>query len=409
VLCTASSGIAALLLIGGRTTHSRCKIPIILHEDSICNISKNSLEADLFRATDLIIIDEITMQHRHAVEALDRTLQDILNSSKIFGGISVIFGGDWKQILPIVIKGSRPQIVGACLQRSRIWEELKVLKLNTNMRLMQGIQEENDFAKWQLEVGSGQHTDNDNNVNIPPKFQLPQNTVEALITHIYPGINLLPHPSDAYFAERSILSARNDDVHELNKRLLANFPGQEKIFHSVDTIKDTGNQDVMYPAEYLNSINLSGMPVAKLALKVGVPVMVLRNLNPQQGVCNGSRGIVTRFANRVIEIRLLTGDHAGKHVFIPRLKIEPSDAQLPFQFSRFQFALSLAFVMTINKAQGQSLKLAGLDFRTPPFAHGQFYVAVSRATSVNSLKIIWDPKLPSPTTKNIVYPEVLLD
>jgi ATP-dependent exoDNAse (exonuclease V) alpha subunit len=65
--------------------------------------------------------------------------------------------------------------------------------------------------------------------------------------------------------------------------------------------------------------------------------------------------------------------------------------------------------MTINKSQGQSLNSAGLDFRTPPFAHGQFYVAVSRATSVNSLKVVWDPKSPTPTTKNIVYPEVLLD
>ena len=73
--------------------------------------------ADLFRQTDLIIIDEITMQHRHASEALDRTLQDIHNSDKLFGGISVVFGGDFQQILPIVISGSRPQIICASLQR----------------------------------------------------------------------------------------------------------------------------------------------------------------------------------------------------------------------------------------------------------------------------------------------------
>jgi len=65
--------------------------------------------------------------------------------------------------------------------------------------------------------------------------------------------------------------------------------------------------------------------------------------------------------------------------------------------------------MTINKAQGQSLRQAGLDLRTSVFAHGQFYVAISRATSVNSLKIIWDPSKEQAKTKNIVYPEVLLD
>jgi ATP-dependent exoDNAse (exonuclease V) alpha subunit len=165
----------------------------------------------------------------------------------------------------------------------------------------------------------------------------------------------------------------------------------------------------MYPVEYLNSINVSGLPLAKLSLKVGCPVMVLRNLNPQEGVCNGSRGIITRMANRVIEVRLLTGDNAGQHVFIPRLKIEPTNAQIPFQLCRLQYPLRLSFSMTINKSQGQSLNRVGLDFRTPIFAHGQFYVAISRATSVDSIKVIWDPELAQPKTKNIVYPEVLLD
>jgi hypothetical protein len=65
--------------------------------------------------------------------------------------------------------------------------------------------------------------------------------------------------------------------------------------------------------------------------------------------------------------------------------------------------------MSVNKAQGQSLKYVGLDFYSPVFTHGQFYVAVSRATSVNRIKAIWDPKFPNPATKNHVFPEVLLD
>ncbi len=65
--------------------------------------------------------------------------------------------------------------------------------------------------------------------------------------------------------------------------------------------------------------------------------------------------------------------------------------------------------MTINKSQGQSVKYVGLDLRSPVFTHGQFYVAISRATSVHRIKAIWDPVNPSPVTKNIVYNEVLLD
>jgi hypothetical protein len=88
---------------------------------------------------------------------------------------------------------------------------------------------------------------------------------------------------------------------------------------------------------------------------------------------------------------------------------ESTDAQIPFQLCRRQYALHLAFCMSINKSQGQSLQHVGLDFRSPVFTHGQFYVAISRATSVHRIKMIWDVKSLTPTTKNIVYPEVLLD
>ena len=114
VLCVASSGIAALLLKGGRTAHSCFKIPIPCHEDSVCNISKSSDLAELMRKTDLVIWDEAPMQHKHNMEAVDTTLRDILNTSdKPFGGITFVFGGDFKQILPVIIKGGRAQTVGA--------------------------------------------------------------------------------------------------------------------------------------------------------------------------------------------------------------------------------------------------------------------------------------------------------
>jgi ATP-dependent exoDNAse (exonuclease V) alpha subunit len=202
--------------------------------------------------------------------------------------------------------------------------------------------------------------------------------VESLIEMIYPGIAGPAHPNDEYFAECLILSAHNDNVDELNKRILDAFPGRERVYHSADSIRENREDaELMYPVEYLNSINVSGLPLAKLSLKVGCPVMVLHNLNPQEGVCNGTRGIVTRLANRVVEIRILGGSHAGRHVFIPHIKLEPTNAQIPFQLCCLQFPLRLAFAMTINKSQGQSLKYVGLDFRSPIFTHGQFYVAVS--------------------------------
>jgi len=116
VLCVASSGISALLITGGRTAHSMFKIPIDdLNSNSFCAIPKESQRADLLRHTRLIIWDEVTPQHRYCPEALDRTCRDIRNNDKLFGGITVVFGGDFQQTLPVVKKGSRDEIIEACL------------------------------------------------------------------------------------------------------------------------------------------------------------------------------------------------------------------------------------------------------------------------------------------------------
>jgi ATP-dependent DNA helicase PIF1 len=126
----------------------------------------------------------------------------------------------------------------------------------------------------------------------------------------------------------------------------------------------------MYPSEYLNMITTSsGLPLHKLTLKVGSPVMVLHNLNPAEGVCNGTRGIITHMTNRVLELRLIGGDHDGQLVFLPRIKCYPSNAQTPFQLCHLQFCVRNAFSMSVNKAQGQSLKYVGLDFRSPVFTN----------------------------------------
>ena len=278
VVCVASSGIAALLLKGGRTAHSTFKIPIDIHETSTCGIRKNSELADLIRHTNLIIWDEAPMQHRYIHNAVSRTFQDIRNSDAVFGGVSVVYGGDFQQILSIIKKRSRPEIVAACLQRSIVWPSLQVLHLHENMRLNVNVEQEREFAQWQLDVGHGLHTDELNRIDLPPSLRLEENTVQALISYIYPGLSQLQPPLHQYFSDRMILSSRNDDVDDLNSLMLDTFPGEDRTFFSNDTVANDRPEDgeLMYPAEYLNNINCSGLPLAKLRLKIGCPVMVLR-------------------------------------------------------------------------------------------------------------------------------------
>jgi ATP-dependent DNA helicase PIF1 len=157
-------------------------------------------------------------------------------------------------------------------------------------------------------VSHGQHTDWNANITLPPYFHCPHNTVESLIDSVYPGISHLPHPPDHYFTECCILSARNDDVDHLNEKILNDSPGEERVYLSADSIKENTSDPeavLMYPTEYLNMITASGLPIYKLTLKVGSPVMVLRNLNLAEGVCNRTRGIITHITNRVLELHLL--------------------------------------------------------------------------------------------------------
>lgn len=141
VLAVASSGIASLLLPGGQTAHSRFVIPLNLTEDSTCNIKQGTPLENLIVKAKLIIWDETPMMHRYYFEALDNTLRDILsfkdasNSERPFGGKTVFLGGDFRQILPVIPKGTRQDIINTSLNCSYLWSHCQLLTLTKNMRL----------------------------------------------------------------------------------------------------------------------------------------------------------------------------------------------------------------------------------------------------------------------------------
>ncbi|XP_028094396.1 uncharacterized protein LOC114294463 [Camellia sinensis] len=148
----ASSGIASLLLVGDRTAHSTFSILLDVLENSLCGFNKQSLQAELFKETKLIIWDKVPMQHRHCVEAVDHTLRDICDSEKPFGGITVVLGGDFRQILLVIPKGVREQIVNASLRQSVLWKHIYILTLDLNMRLNHEDHENANFANFLIEV-----------------------------------------------------------------------------------------------------------------------------------------------------------------------------------------------------------------------------------------------------------------
>jgi len=160
--------------------------------------------------------------------------------------------------------------------------------------------------------------------------------------------------------------------------------------------------------EFLNSLMTSGLPNHCIKLKIGTPIMLLRNLDQTQGLCNGTRIITTRLAKHVIAAEMISGKYSGHMVYIPRMSMSPSQSPWPFKPLRRQFPIMLSYAMTINKSQGQSLSTVGLYFPKPVFSHGQLYVSLSRVKTKKGLKILIhdkDQKNMTSTT-NVVFKEV---
>ena len=134
-----------------RTAHSHFKIPIPVHESSVCSISLQSNDAKLIQQTSLIIWDEIMMSHVDQVDCVDRSLRDIKKVDKPFGGIVVVFAGDPWQILLVVCHGNRAQSI----QSSTLWNYMQQFSLTINMRV---YAEEIDFANYLLTLGNGTAT-----------------------------------------------------------------------------------------------------------------------------------------------------------------------------------------------------------------------------------------------------------
>lgn len=402
-LAIASSGIAATLLDGGRTAHSVLKLPLNVHTnpEAMCNIKKHSGMAEVLRKCKIIIWDECTMAHKHSLEALDRSLKDIKDNTRLFGGALLLLSGDFRQTLPVIPRATYADEVNACLKESYLWRSVSKLSLTINMR----VQLQNDplasgFSEQLLDIGNGkiQLYEDTQFIKFPENFCNMVATKDELINSIFPDLRY-NYTNHEWLRERAILAAKNLDVDAINFKIQQSLPGNEITFKSIDTVVDP-DEVVNYPVEFLNSLDLPGMPPHNLRLKIGSPIILLRNLNAPR-LCNGTRLVIKKIMGNIIEANILSGKFQGEIVLLPRIPMIPSDSPIPFK--RLQFPIRLAYAMTINKSQGQTMTFCGLDLENPCFSHGQLYVACSRVGKPSSLFVY----TPHGLTKNIVHPMAL--
>ncbi|XP_050909938.1 uncharacterized protein LOC127123800 [Lathyrus oleraceus] len=289
---TASSGIAATLFPGGRTAHSRFKIRIDIQPSSICGIQKQKDLANLIRVVAAIIWDEAPMTNKNCLEALDRSLQDICSNSASFSGKVLIMGGYFRQVLPVVRKGTKAQMISACIVQSHLWDHTKILCLRQNMRSFH----DQKFAEFLIRIGDGvEPTKLDDMVRLPSQIAIQwegEHSIQVLIQHIFPNLEL--HGWDApYMVQRAILTPTNDDVQKLNDMIIDQFPGEEHNLLSFDEVE--GDNHNLYQYEFLNSIAQCSLPPHILKIKKDAPLMLLRNLDSRYGLCNRDAVIMSWF------------------------------------------------------------------------------------------------------------------
>ncbi|KAG5575728.1 hypothetical protein H5410_055862 [Solanum commersonii] len=349
-LATTSFGVATSLLPGGRTAHSRFKLPIEIDGNFSCNISKQSSLASLIRDAKLIVWDEISMAKKEMIEALDFLLKDLMETNILFGGKIIVFSGDFRQTLPVIRGGKREDFVSASLLCSNIWNELEKLQLFKDMRAKIDLA----FCQYLMRIGHGKEKINSQGkIEIPRSFIIPftdeKDSLNILFKVVYP--NLYTSASNILFiTSHTILTTKNDFVDEINDMLIMQSPSNIKVYIVVDETLDPKDQSEY--EDFMHTLNPPRLPPYKLCLKKHCPIILLRNLNFSMGLCNGTRLTCDDFKSHIISAIISNGDFKDTNVFIPRIPLLTSqDEKIPFQFKRTQFSICLCYAMTINKVK----------------------------------------------------------
>ena len=349
VAMTATTGVAAFN-IKGQTIHSWAGIG--LGDDDwmelVGKIKNNKILIDKILGTHTLVIDEISMMKSDLLEKLHKIFKMLRFSVEPFGGMQIILCGDFLQLPPVWDNEEERNFVF----NSSIWKESNI----TTIYLKQIVRQHNDpqFAELlnRLRVGD---TSNLDLLKSRINFEFPKDGIDPVY-----------------------LFCKNYDVEKLNKEMLNELAGVKKIFKS----KDVGSP------YHISFFDKHCQAISDLELKIGAQVMLLANIDTDNGLVNGSVGKIISYEVNGILVRFKT----GKFIIEPytwELK-EQKRVGLKMQkvvvASRTQYPLKVAYALTVHKAQGSTIDRAVIDI-SEAFAEGQIYVGLSRVRDLQSLSV----------------------
>lgn len=353
----------------------------------------------------VIIWDEVQMQNRFCIKAVDRAMRRIRKNNRLFGGVPIVFGGDFLMTLPEVDQAASVGLewdkVGeppahASLEESYIWDKLDEHLLETNKRLIADEKNRRFISWWNdnlllRNVGSSASLPSDVNIS---------DNLESFVKKVYPEDILNGRTEHDAFADRCILSTIEESAAAINLTALEllQIENQHRFsFRAFDV-----PEDETQPETLSNALDCSGIPPARLDLKLGSPLILLANIDPANGLCAGSRLKFLRCKPNALEAIITTGRFAGQKCFIPRLKLysrrnerwwsntAPTSGKpqfLPCRIARFQFPVRLCFAMTVAQSRGQSFSVIGFDSRVAP-TRSELYIAFFRVKDVRNLHLL---------------------
>ncbi|XP_070003715.1 uncharacterized protein [Nicotiana sylvestris] len=221
------------------------------------------------------------MAKKKVIETFDILLKDLMDTDALLGGKVVVFGGDFRQTLPVVRSGKKEDFIQESLLYSEIWNQLEKLRLSENMRAKTDL----TFCEYLMRIRNGQEKINSHDkIEIPDCFVIPfiseNQSLDLLFRDTYPDLH--KYFSDASsITSRVILTTKNDFVDQINDLLIAQFPGDPKTYVVFDETIEANDQSQY--EDFLHTLYPAGLPPYKLTLKKNCPVMLFRNLNPREG------------------------------------------------------------------------------------------------------------------------------
>ncbi|RCN37604.1 hypothetical protein ANCCAN_16484 [Ancylostoma caninum] len=350
IICVAWTGIAASLLPEGRTASSTFKLSMGSGNRE-CVLKREHRDAIPLKQADAIVWDEISM------------------------------------------RGREGYMVDVCIKNSRLWRDFETHNLFVNMK---AASSGSSWCELLMAIGNGEiEQDSERRIHLPSDLMSNGNLIDEVFGDELTNTDNL--------SDYAILAPRNFDANRINEEAIDRLSGPLHEYKSIDdVVGENQNESTTYISEFLNSLSPAGLPPHKLSLKKGAIVILLRNLDVRNGLCNGTRLIATHFRRFVLSCSIASGEREGQFVLIPRID-NYTDKGVPFRLRRRQFPIRVAFAMTINKAQGQSLMGVGVHLGSEVFSHGQLYVALSRAKRRERVKVY----SPGAHVKNIVIKDVL--